>query len=68
MNAYKLVREDGTEVRRGAKLKSFRGETWTFIDFAAPTREGSTGRVHVRRGKETMSYYPSVFDCKIVEV
>ncbi len=60
---FALQRADGTRVKAGDKVTSFRGEDYTVRYIKAPHKQGSTGRVGVRaQGAEhDDEYYPSVF-------
>lgn len=65
----KLVDVNGNIVNVGDKATSFRGELATVQGWTKPVHNpNSTGRVHVQwHDGLTGSYYPSVFDCKIVD-
>ena len=65
---YILVDKDGNEVKRGAKLTTFRGESCTLENFYPPRHTGSTGRVFVNLNGNTYEFYPSVVNCKIVKL
>ncbi len=64
-----LVDKNGGKVNIGDKLTSFRGEAAKLLGWAKSLNNpNSTGRVHVEwHDGLTGSYYPSVFDCKIVD-
>ena len=64
----KLIDKSGKEVNVGDKVTSFRGEIATVQGWTKPLHSASTGRIHVQwHDGLTASYYPSVFDCIIVE-
>ena len=62
MNEWKLVDEQGNEVRPGDTVVSFRGEPTVITGGRPPHHAGSTGRVYTQ-GAE---YYPGVFNLKWV--
>lgn len=71
---HKLVDETtGKDVKPGTEVTSFRGETYKLVGFESPFRLGSTGRVNVTRANRgavefVESFYPQVFNLKIVEI
>jgi hypothetical protein len=68
----KLVREDGTEVKKGDTLVSSRHQHYTFDYISRFPGNGSNGKIVVHSGaglyEQTLEYYPSVFNCKIIPV
>lgn len=67
---YKVVNlKTNEEVSKGDSLVNFRGEKATFVSFTPPNSFGSTGRIYATHQSVThpQPYYPSVFDCTIVE-
>jgi hypothetical protein len=63
----KLVLEsDGSQIKVGDSVTTFRGEECTVTDWMAPTHPGSTGRVYVKfaDGRE-MEYFPGVVGTRI---
>ena len=70
-----LVEEiGGAEVKPGMRVLDFRNEIYEVVGFRVPHRDGSTGRVQVKKPGQTVTpgheqeYYPSVFGLKIVEI
>lgn len=71
----KLVDKNNNEVQRGAKLTSFRGETYYLDGGRPPQHASSEGKVWVFKNKRSLTrqtemsheLYPSVFDLKWVE-
>lgn len=65
---WKLIDEHGTEICPGDVVYDFRGDSHQVLSFEPPRHAGSTGRVNVRNmvTGSTRSFYPSVFDLKIV--
>jgi len=70
-----LVDEDlAVEVKPGTRVLDFRNEVFEVVGFRVPRRDGSTGRVLVKKPGQTVTpgheqeYYPSVFKLKIVEI
>jgi hypothetical protein len=69
--AFKLVEiASGKEVKPGMNVLDFRDEIWQLVKFDPPRTAASTGKVTVtQKGhKFDSTFYPSVFDLKIVEV
>ena len=62
-NEWKLVDEQGNEVRPGDMAVTFRGEPMAITGGRPPHHAGSTGRVYTN-GAE---YYPGVFNLKWVK-
>ena len=64
----------GAEVKPGMRVLDMRNEIFEVVGFRVPHRDGSTGRVHVKKpGQEVtpgheLEFYPSVFELKIVEI
>lgn len=61
-NTHDLVHDSGKILKKGDKVKDFRGETHTIQDFMRPLHSSSTGRVTTNKG----SFYPGVINAKIV--
>jgi hypothetical protein len=55
-----LTTQDGKPVKRGQRMKDFRGDYAKISGGSAPHTSGSTGRVTTDSG----DYYPSVFNLK----
>jgi hypothetical protein len=63
----KLIKENGSEVRIGQLVFTFRGELVEILDFTAPHKPSSTGRVYVKFADgSTRGFFPSVVGCSIV--
>lgn len=65
----RLVNASGATINVGDKVTSFRGEVATVQGwFKAPDGSASTGRIHVIFDGDDgeRSFYPSVFECKVV--
>lgn len=67
----RLVHVSGTEVKVGDKVTDLHGEVWEVTGFY-PKPAPSTGRIQVRSldpsdSMPNREFYPSVFDCKIVD-
>ena len=60
---WRLIGEDGAEVKVGDKATTFRGETVIVTGGTPPRRAPSTGRVFLSGGE----YYPSVIGAKWVK-
>jgi hypothetical protein len=61
----RLVDKDtGEEIKLPATLKDFRGDEVIIVDFQAPHKPSSTGRVYTKDGN---SFFPSVVNAKIVD-
>jgi hypothetical protein len=58
MSEKKLVRNDGSEVKVGDTVTSFRGEAATIKRIEKPARPGSTGKVETTLGV----HYPGVYN------
>ena len=56
--------ETGEEINLPATVKDFRGDDVEVVDFTAPHKPGSTGRIHTKDG---MSYFPGVINAKIID-
>lgn len=67
---YKLVNENGLEVKVGDKVKCFRGNEYTLKGFTPPKHDASTGRVYAKMdGSEYgREFFPQVFDLTIKEI
>lgn len=60
----KLVdKTSGEEIKLPATVKTFRGEDVVVVNFEAPHKPSSTGRIYTKEG---MSYFPDVINAKIV--
>lgn len=59
----------GATVNVGDRVTSFRGDAATVLEWIDPKHRGSTGRIVVQMhdNNNRESYYPSVFDCEIVD-
>lgn len=66
--AVQLVHvETGRVIVPGETITDFRGEDWELVSVDAPTCEGKSGYVYVKRDDSgEMKYYPTVFACKII--
>lgn len=68
--AHKVVRTDGSEVKAGDEVESFRGEVGTFVRLTRAPGDGTSteGKIIVKWEGTTVDseYYPSVFDLKVV--
>lgn len=63
---FKLISKSGEEVRKGSKVKCFRGVEHTVVDFVPPKQKGSTGKVIIRTNNGFVwEYIPSVFNLKV---
>lgn len=64
----KLIKDnDGSEVSIGQRILTFRGELVEILDFTAPHKPSSTGRVYVKFADgSTREFFPSVVGCSIV--
>jgi hypothetical protein len=72
---HKLIeQETGAEVKPGMRVLDFRNEIFEVVGFSVPRREGSTGRVQVKKPGQLVAigheqeFYPSVFGLKVVEI
>lgn len=70
---WKLINEDGQEVKIGDAVTTFRGEAAVVVDWIPPQHDASTGRVAIKFNEDqgpwsghTHAFFPSVVDCKIV--
>lgn len=66
-----LQRADGTRVKAGDTVTSFRGDTYKVQYITAPHKPGSTGRIGVRAKGDVdgaAEYYPGVFGLTWVPV
>jgi len=63
----KLINKAGFEVVRGQQVTTFRGEEVEVIDWRAPHKPSSSGRVVVKNVNDSIrEYFPSVIGCEIV--
>lgn len=58
-----LVKESGAQVKPGQALRDFRGEIHYFRCITKEPMLNSTGKIMTSKGE----FYPSVFDCKLIE-
>jgi hypothetical protein len=67
---FKLVNEEGLEVKVGDKVKCFRGEEYELKGFTPPKHSASTGRVYVKKpdNEYGRDFFPSVFNLSIKEI
>jgi len=70
MAKYKVIETaSGNEVKKGMNLLDFRKNIWKYegFEYDGPP---SSGKLWVRQVDNDVqrAFYPSVFDCKIVEV
>ena len=61
--SYTLCDECGDRVRKGQKLRDFRGDFCRIVGGTAPHKPSSVGRVETADGQE---FYASVVDCRWV--
>ena len=61
---YALYDKNDQPVKAGVVLTDFRGDIHTVKSATAPLHEHSTGRIYTNKG----SFFPSVFDCKFVNI
>lgn len=59
------VREDGTEVKRGDEITSFKGEAY---EFDSITRGGSRVYAKSKTREWDQEFFPSVFGLTVVDV
>lgn len=65
-DTHMLMHKSGKELKKGDKVKDFRGATHTITGFELPHHSGSTGRVFTKHGKGHDGYFfPSVVDAEI---
>ncbi len=59
----------GAELKVGQRVKTFRDEWGTLMDFRVPSDPGSSGRVYVQmdNSKYQSEFFPSVIDARIVK-
>ena len=63
----KLIKRDGSEVKVGQRVLTFRGELVVVTGWSAPHKPSSEGRVYVTYADGmSREFFPSVVDCKIV--
>lgn len=70
-DGFTLVnKKDGKPVEIDSLIESFRGETWYVQGGVPPHKPSSQGKIWASPFGETMmrELYPSVFDCKWIEV
>ena len=61
----KLYAQDGTALRIGAQVDTFRGEKATVLAMYQPHHPGSTGRVFLRfEDSSEGEYFPNVINAK----
>jgi len=66
----KLInKETRKEVKEGAIITDFRGDTAVLVGFREPHKPSSTGRVSVKEDGSSFAreYFPSVFGLEIVD-
>lgn len=63
---WELVDKKNRPVKKGAKLKTFRGEPCTLDGFEPPHSPESTGRIYVMLDGQLNAFYPSVCDLRII--
>jgi len=72
MKKFQLVHKATREpVKVGDTVISFRGDAAIVSGFEPPRHAASSGRIYVKASTSDRfgaEYYPSVFDCEIVEV
>lgn len=62
---FKVTRLDGSEVKAGDKVTSFRGEEFTFVKVTRGPVPGKSAKVMTR--ESCVEYYAGVFDLTVVE-
>jgi hypothetical protein len=58
----------GDELKKGATVKTFRGEEGMLMYFWPPHKPSSTGRVGVEINGQYCEFYPGVIDAQFQEV
>lgn len=66
---YRLVDNNGQEIKNGETVKCFRGNEHTVVGYAPPKHSASSGRV-ITKSKQghQYEYFPSVFNLRIEEI
>ena len=62
------ITSDGSVVKKGDLVTSFRNEQWIYLRVSRPPEPGKTGKITVQEPGNpgnTMEYYDSVFNLRI---